>query len=305
MQLMICGIIDMGANTIRMSIYRVENHEFRLLIHKKATAELSSYVKKDVLSQAGMEKACEVLQEFRGILENFGIEELYVFATASLRNIDNTQEAVAFIREQTGIAVDVLSGEDEARLDFIGASRASQISDGVLVDIGGGSTEIVEFQNGLILSASSLPVGCLTLYLKYVKEVFPRDGQYREIRRDVQSRLCDTVSLRSPGCDTLYGVGGTVRTALRVSNLIFDRPQNNRELSYENLKQILKMFRESDRFTLKTILQTDPDRVHSLIPGLIVLKAVAKYCGSTRIIANNFGVREGYLYDRVPGGAFQ
>ncbi len=302
---MICGIIDMGANTIRMSIYRVENQEVKLLIHKKATAELSAYVKKGALSQRGMEKACEVLQEFQVILENFGIENFFVFATASLRNIDNTQEAVSFIREQTGIAVDVLTGEEEARLDFVGANRAAPITDGVLADIGGGSTETVEFQSGLIVSATSLPVGCLNLYLNYVGDFFPSREECREIRRDVQDRLKSALNLCGAGSDTLYGVGGTIRTALKVNNLLFNQPQSNHEFSYENLRQILQMLKKSDRFALKTILQTDPDRVPTLIPGLIVLKAVAKYCGSSRMIVSSLGVREGYLYDRVLKGAPQ
>lgn len=299
---MICGIVDMGANTIRMSIYRAENGDVRMLIHKKAMAELSAYVKKGVLSQAGMEKACEVLREFREILDNFGIENVYVFATASLRNIDNTAEAVVYIGERTGFSIDVLSGEEEARLDFVGAGRSARIDDGALVDIGGGSTEIVQFRSGEILSAASLPVGCLTLYLKYVKEVFPNRGQCREIRQDVQQRLQAAGSFRGCGADVLCGVGGTVRAALKINNLLFDQPSGNRELSCENLRLILQMLRKSDRFALKTILRTDPDRVSTLIPGLIVLRAVAKYCGSSRIIVNDFGVREGYLYDRVLGG---
>src|SRR5690349_12755831 len=104
---MIYGIIDMGANTIRMSIYRVENHDFTFLFHKKVTAELLSYVNDGVLSPAGMEKACQVLKKFLAILENLEIEKYHVFATASLRNIVNTQEALSYIQEQTGLAVEV------------------------------------------------------------------------------------------------------------------------------------------------------------------------------------------------------
>ncbi|MEA4934678.1 MAG: phosphatase [Lawsonibacter sp.] len=302
---MICGIIDMGSNTIRMSIYNTDHPGVHQLIHKKETAELSAYVKKGTLSKAGMEKACDVLRQFQNILANFGVADFYVFATASLRNINNTQEAVSYLREQTGISVDVLSGEEEARLDFVGVSQAAQLDNGVLVDIGGGSTEIVEVQNGTILLASSLPVGCLNLYLNYVRAFFPRQSEYHAIRQDVKGRLMDTIHLQGAGSDLLYGVGGTVRTALKIHNLMFDQPSGNREFSYENLCQMIQMLRKSDRFALKTILRTAPDRVSTLLPGLIVLKTVARHCRSSRILVSSFGIREGYLYDRVLGGTRQ
>lgn len=299
---MICGIIDMGSNTIRMSIYNTDHPGSRPLIHKKETAELSAYVKKRMLSRAGMEKACDVLRQFQDILDNFGVTNFYVFATASLRNIDNTQEAISYLREQTGITVDVLSGEEEARLDFVGVSQEAPLDSGVLVDIGGGSTEIVEIQNASMLLAASLPVGCLNLYLKYVREFFPRQSECHAIRQEVKGLLMNTIHLQGTGSDLLYGVGGTVRTALKIHNLMFDQPQGNREFSYENLCQMIQMLRKSDRFALKTVLRTAPDRVTTLLPGLIVLKTVAKHCRSSRILASSSGIREGYLYDRVLGG---
>lgn len=88
----------MGANSIRLSIYRVEEKEARLLLNKKETAGLASYVKNKKLSLKGVEKASSVLNDFREVLENLNITEYYVFATASLRNIDNTEEALIYIR---------------------------------------------------------------------------------------------------------------------------------------------------------------------------------------------------------------
>lgn len=154
------ALTDLGSNTVRMSVYDVdEEKKFQMLFSEKQMAGLASYIDKGLLSAEGIDKACQVLRAFSGLLRQFDMTEMKVFATASLRNIDNTAEAVAAIRDRTGLEVDVISGETEARLDYYGAMLDSGIRDGSMFDIGGGSTEIVSVRQGIIQSAQSLPVG--------------------------------------------------------------------------------------------------------------------------------------------------
>ena len=96
---MICGIVDLGSNTIRLSIYQYEGEHFRLLLNKKTMAGLAGYVQDGALSDGGILVACRVLSSYRALLSNFSVSEMHVFATASLRNISNTGEAVEAIRE--------------------------------------------------------------------------------------------------------------------------------------------------------------------------------------------------------------
>ena len=174
---MICASIDVGSNTIRLSIYQCETDGIKLLLNKKTMAGLAGYVEDGALSPKGVHKACSVLNSYKDIVHNFGIEQLYVFATASLRNISNSQEAVAQIEEKTGLAIDVITGEEEATLDFIGATRLMDVDDGILVDIGGGSTEIVVYEDGKILKATSIPVGSLSLFSGYVGGLIPTNEE--------------------------------------------------------------------------------------------------------------------------------
>ena len=81
---LICGIVDLGSNTIRLSIYKYEDG-IKLLINKKTMAGLSGYVVGGELSPKGIKKACQVLNNYKNILSNFSIENSYIFATASLR----------------------------------------------------------------------------------------------------------------------------------------------------------------------------------------------------------------------------
>ncbi|HWQ06057.1 MAG TPA: phosphatase [Feifaniaceae bacterium] len=296
---MIYGLVDMGANSIRLSIYEVKEGGTKLLVNKKETAGLSSYVINGVLSKDGIKRACRVLKGFLSILDNFGITSVHVFATASLRNITNTEEAVERIKKETGIAVDVLTGAEEARLDFIGISNFGGIRDGILIDIGGGSTELAEFGEGRVITASSMPIGSLNLFLHHVKDIFPSEKMCRDIRAEVKFELDKLAFSGRKRYPYLYGIGGTIRATAKLANDMFTLPDDNQEISFQHLCEILQVYRQSREQVRKSILQTSPERMHTLVPGMILLKAVAKRFEGDIILANNYGVREGYLFEKV------
>ena len=185
-----CGIIDVGSNTIRLSIYHYEGRRFKLLMNKKEMAGLAGYIQNGTLSDSGILVACRVLASFKAILENFDIQEMHVFGTASLRNIVNTEEVLDTIRLVTGIEVSVLSGAEEAAYSFLGATVGGGApAAGLLADIGGGSTELVSYEGGRITSGCSLPMGSLSLYTKYVSGLFPTKEERRAIRAQVKTEL--------------------------------------------------------------------------------------------------------------------
>ena len=133
------AIVDLGSNTIRLSVYNtLPEGGFDLLFSEKEMAGLVSYVHGGVLSPEGIQRACGAIRDFQALLRQFDLDAPHVFATASLRNIRNTEEAVEQIRAATGVGVDVISGELEARLGYYGARTATDLQDGAMFDIGGG-----------------------------------------------------------------------------------------------------------------------------------------------------------------------
>ena len=143
------AIVDLGSNTIRLSVYNtLPEGGFDLLFSEKEMAGLVSYVHGGVLSPEGIQRACGAIRDFQALLRQFDLDAPHVFATASLRNIRNTEEAVEQIRAATGVGVDVISGELEARLGYYGARTATDLQDGAMFDIGGGSAEVLEVRAG-------------------------------------------------------------------------------------------------------------------------------------------------------------
>lgn len=301
---MTCGIVDLGSNTIRLSIYQCEGGDIRLLLGKKVTAGLAGYVQAGALSEEGIARACEVLQDYRQIAQNLALDRLEVFATASLRNITNTDEARRVLQLRTGLAVQVLSGEEEATLDFIGATHALEMEDGLLVDIGGGSTELVFYRRRRIENALSIPIGSLSMYTRHVCDLLPSKPERHAIVDEVQSelrRLEKRGELPSRRYPRLCGVGGTIRAAGRLRERLFPLPEpRGQELSVAQLREILRVLRRR-ACARRLLLQAEPERIHTAIPGMLILRAIARRFGSETIAVSCYGVREGYLYNRVLG----
>lgn len=296
---MLYGVIDLGSNTIRLTVYRVEKKSFKILFNQKTMAGLAGYVDNKVLTKRGIDTACEALKEFKSIVDNFVIDSLFVFATASLRNIKNTEEALGKILIETGLEVEVLSGEEEATLDFEGATHNVDMDDGLLVDIGGGSTELVAYGDNKIISPVSLPMGSLYLYKNFVEAILPKKSEIVKMEKKVLKELEKNIQIEKKQYPIICGVGGTIRALLKLNNYMFGMPRANNIITTENLNHILEVLSGTDSSVWNLILKICPDRIHTIIPGLQIIKTTALYYKSEKIIVSSYGVREGYLYNKV------
>ena len=293
------GVIDVGSNTIRLSIYEVSNGEVYPMLNNKTTAGLAGYVKKGKKKKKGIQKACDVLNRYKEMMEHFPLEELFVFATASLRNISNTDDALQTIQAETGLSVDVLTGYQEATFDFIGAAHSINLDEGVLLDIGGGSTEILVYERGEIQNAVSLPFGSLSMFTNYVSSLFPTKKEKKEIEAAVLKEVEKIKFLQNKKFDTVVGIGGSIRATKNMNNSVFELPKENNVIIAEDVPKLLKQFKGNENEVLRRVLKVSPDRVHTLIPGMIVMNTVCEYVQCKDIIMSAFGVREGYLYQKL------
>ena len=102
--------------------------------------------------------------------------------------------------------------------------------------------------------------------------------------------------------ETICGVGGTVRAARKIYNDMFDMPADNMVMEMGMFSKILSEYRKDSKSVMRRVMQLAPDRIHTVITGMIILGTVAKSFKASRIVVSSYGVREGYLYQRVLGG---
>ena len=298
---MLYAVIDVGSNSVRLSVYQCENGNIQPLIDKKDTVGLAGYIENGIMVEEGMKKAAETIGNFYTIARNFNIPSISVFATASLRNVANQEEVLRYIREYAGVAPEIITGEEEARLDFIGSTHFLKMERGILVDIGGGSTELVLFDKGSILHLSSFPIGSLNLYQNHVSGVFPDKEERLAIKKHIRQEFEKLCWRPENDVALICGVGGTVRAFRKLCRELLGVPAEVEYLDTEYLSQLNRMLRKGDLSMRRRFYKAVPERMLNIQPGLMLLAEVAKMFGSKQVVVSKYGVREGYLIDKVLG----
>ncbi len=294
------AIIDIGSNTIRLCVSEVEGQNSWELFHNKIVAGLASYVENGVLTVDGIRRACDALRELQQLLSHLEIDQTAVFATASLRNISNTDDAIAAIQRETGLTIDLLSGSEEAAIGYYGVRRSIHAEEGILLDIGGGSTEITYFTADGPHRCRSFSIGSLNLYARCVKEgVLPTKKEQKRMK-ELIAQVFDEEELNGfAHSEQLCAVGGSARAILRLANRAFALDEENTCLTLDQLKALRKTICRQDRQSIDLILKICPDRVHTVIPGLLILESLAKRLGTGSVEIRGSGIREGYLWHRL------
>ena len=301
------AVIDLGSNTIRLSIYTYQTDpatgaiDFQRIFTRKEVAGLATYVNQGILSDEGVAKAVEVISELKTLAHLVNAPQVHVFATASLRNIDNSQSAVEAVEQGTGLKIDLLSGQEEALLGFKGISSMNQLDTGLMVDIGGASTEIVYVKDGVPVYYDSMPWGCLNLYLKHVDNLTPTPREAKAMQRMIKDRLT-FIDWPVPAGLPMIGIGGTCRATLKLSDRLYPNQREANSMGVKRLRDMDIRIRENtitkDNI-YREIYKVVPDRVLTLASGLIILRAVLDKFDAHSVTVSEYGIREGYFVDRV------
>ena len=299
---MIYAVIDIGSNTVRLSVYKVDGDKVINLFNEKEQASLRSYVSNGILSNKGIDRLIETLGNFKAIVDNFGdIDELHPFATATIRDAANRNKILTRVKEELGLDIEIISGEEEARLAFIGASSSVDVSRGILTDIGGGSSEVVVIDQSKVVKSASLSIGSLSAFNDFVDGLFLSKSDKKDIDKEVKKLFADDKMYREEQ-DLLCAVGGSARASLKFYNDYYELPSSNTIMDASKFNKMLKeVIDKEPRKILDSILAVKPDRVHTLLPGMVILNRVAKYFYCDEINISKTGVREGYVYSKLLG----
>lgn len=275
---MIHGIIDIGSNTIRLNTYKIIDSKFELLFSKKENVGLVSYVKKKQMDQEGIDKLERCLMRFKNMLEALNITSYSVFATASLRNITNTQDVISQIYSKTEIQIDLLSGSQEGQISFLGAIHNLEYKKGIYIDTGGASTEIIIYEDQKINYVNSLPVGSLNLFNKYVSQIIPTSLEIKHMQQKILKELkylnLDKNKLSSKN---LAVTGGSMRAVRSILVHLKRIPSGAYEFHCDLLDELIEDLSKDPAYTMHLFLKVKPDRIYTLFCGLIIISTLAKY----------------------------
>ena len=300
---MLYAMIDVGSNTIRMAIYEIDGDRVEMQMKRKHAVGLASYVRDHMLQRAGIDKVVEIIQEYRNFLDDLGIHSVTAFTTAALRNAINGQDAVREISHRTRTNLTIMSGDDEATFDFIGATHDLIEDTGLLIDIGGGSTEIVYFANREIQVKVSLPIGSLNFHTRYTgTHILPTRSELSEMYAEAEATVSAIQEFQAVSHAQICGIGGTFKGAMALYNAMYGLPRRNMRMELGRMREILARFTRDRELIVPDkilLMRTVPERMHTFMPGLVIADVLAKRFGSLSIIYSDSGVREGYIYAKI------
>lgn len=288
------AVIDVGSNTVRLCVYKTEGEKLTLVLNRRVMALLGSKTKDGALTEEGIDAACEALESLKEPLYQSGADGVRVFATAALRNISNSKEAVETISKRTGFSIEVLSGESEALLTFKGAGYDRKLQNGVLADVGGGSSELIVIKNGEPVQTESFPIGSLTAFVRFVGKRPATEKQIQALRDYVQHMIRSVFSTTEP-LEVLYGIGGAARSAFELEKIL--DPESGGAI--RALEVLLERLLQDEALAEKSILKASPERLDTALPGIAILCEIARFFGCKRMEVCGGGVREGYLLQEI------
>ncbi|XEC96469.1 exopolyphosphatase [Paenibacillus tarimensis] len=295
------AIIDIGSNSIRLVIYeRTKAGAHRVIEGSKHPARLSEHIDAEGrLSQEAIDRLVETLTHFRMICSHHRTYTIRAVATAAIRNAVNRNFILETAERETGLRIELLSGEEEARYGFLGMANTLDIRDGFLVDIGGGSTEISLFRNRELIRSVSFPFGCVNLTKRFMEKGMMADAQLRSLETVVEEAVQQERWITgSPGLP-LVAVGGTARAFAKIHQAKHQYPfqlTHNYTISDQAADQLFTVLQSLPIEKRKKFPGLSKDRLDLIVPGLAVLRTVFRVCRASEYLICGAGLRDGLFF---------
>ena len=295
------SVIDLGYNSLKLVNYEVKRDKsFAAYGQKSILARLGEELDETgFLGDQPIKRTIKALKLFREIVDLQRVNHVLPIATSAVREAGNKAAFLKQAVQETSFGFKVLSEREEAIYSFAGARAALDIESGLFFDLGGGSLEVVLFENSTIRKILSVPLGGLRL-----TDLYSRDGgefsgkNYARMRKRILGLLPGTKELPTEEKLELVGVGGTVRALARFDQIREGYPVNKlhnyemRRASVESLQQTLRKMTPKE---IRKIPAIGQDRARSIVAGSLVVQLLMESIGFRRLIVSTHGVRDGVL----------
>ena len=282
------GAIDIGTNAARLLVGEIEKeagHSFvKKLSYTRVPLRLGDEVFEDgKISKKKAEDFVKTIQAFKLISEIFEVKKLRAVATSAMREAINADKIIEKIKEETGIEIEVISGDTEAELIFgtfflLDFDKSHPF---IVIDVGGGSTEISVFESGERIASKSFQIGTIRILKEKVTS---------QIWSDIHDWIALHVDLKAP--HKIFGTGGNINKAHKILGA-----GHMESIQVSKIKQLrddlskLSIAGRIDQFQLK------PDRADVLVPALDIYLYILQELNCSELIVPKIGLTDGMIYD--------
>jgi exopolyphosphatase/guanosine-5'-triphosphate,3'-diphosphate pyrophosphatase len=289
--------IDLGSNSFRMHIGAHDGSAMRILKSARDPIRLAAGLdRKGYLTEAAMQTAVESLARFRETLDAYSVDAARVVATNTLRIAKNAAAFLPAAEKAIGYPIEIISGEEEGRLIYMGVSSILPANEKRLViDIGGGSTELILGSGQAIDKVESFSIGTVPQSLASFPDGVIDAASFEAAILSARSYFEDAApAFHARYWTNAYGTSGTIRA---IAQAISKNALGNGEFSYYSLKALQQRLIEYGSFSKVDLAGVKPERVPAMVGGLTILIALMQELNIKVMAAVDAGLRMGVLWD--------
>lgn len=292
------AVIGIGSNSVRMLLADIHgSHLSRLMRDREGTRLFAGLDARRALSQEAMERVGEAVRRMAASARENGAEQLHLFSTSAVRDASNQAAFIHLLRECAGVEMEVCSGEEEAALSFLGATEGELCG---VIDIGGGSTEVVVGKEKDIWRAFSCQMGAVRLFQRLpINSHGDLPAVEKMAAAILEEKLREVPGMAIP--DHWVGVGGTFTTLAAMVKGIRWTERTYMHGTLLRLEDIAYQARLLADMPMEQRLNhpgLQPHRADIVVHGICILLAVMKRLGIPSLTVSEYGNLDGYLKDR-------
>ena len=288
------AIIDVGSNSARLVISHIyKSGSYNMVFNQKEMLRLAQKTEGDgLLSKEAFDSTLQVMQSFAYMCRQYKTDKIIAVATAAIRNARNGSQLAKEVFEKTGIRLHIISGNMEAQLSYLGVINTLPMKDGIVFDLGGGSTELILFRNRKLVESVSIPLGAVnTTDIFHIRDTMPTFF--------ISTRMEQYPWLKDANLP-LIGVGGTARTVAKMIQRSRNYPSSrvhNYIFSAQSFRALFKKLQGTTLEERRNIPGLSEERADIILAGASIINCLLTQTNSKRIVTSGCGLREGLFYD--------
>ena len=293
--------IDVGSYSVRLTVAEIEKNKVNIILEKGYITSLASGLEEDsFLKEDRVEETLRVLKEYKEDIEKLKVDKVIAVATEALRKAKNSKDFIERVRKEVGVEIKVITPEEEGRLAYTAAVLSLE-PEGVtlIVDQGGGSTEMVFGKDIHIDEVVSLPIGIVSLTEKFFQNDPPTEEEISELMQFLDKQI----SPIRKDVDTIVGLGGTITTVASLEFNIYPYSSekiHGRKLSKEALSKWFSILAKLPyRERSKRFRQIEDRRAKVIVAGIAMFIKILDIFEKDCLVVSDWGVKHGLILREV------
>jgi exopolyphosphatase/guanosine-5'-triphosphate,3'-diphosphate pyrophosphatase len=304
--------IDIGTNTFRLliaevqpKVYKKNDYNIKEIYSERIITRLGQGIlEKQLFKKEAIDRSIDVLKKFSDTISRHHVHKTSAVATSALREAKNKGKFLRIAKETTGLEIKIISGREEAKKTFLGMLIGITMPEtALMVDIGGGSTELIFTKSRKPLLVYSLNLGVVYLADKHMKKDPPLMKDLNQMGNEISQKIMLIVKLFAKlfSKNTVFiGTAGTVTALAAITQNLTKYEHSKIHNSKITIEKVRDIFSNISTITAKERAKyyaLEPARLDIIVPGILILLKLMETFGFKEVIVSDYGLREGIILD--------